>query len=152
MTPAVPPHPGASTPAISARMSTFPRRDTKPELALRQLMHASGRRYRVNYPIPARRRRTMDIAFTRSRVAIFIDGCFWHGCPQHGVLPVSNRAWWDQKIQVTKARDLDTTDALLSAGWVVLRFWEHEPAEKMAATVTEALALADHRRHDLGPA
>lgn len=94
----------------------------------------------------------MDIAFTRSRVAIFIDGCFWHGCPQHGVLPVSNRAWWDQKIQVTKARDLDTTDALLSAGWVVLRFWEHEPAEKMAATVTEALALAGHRRHDLGPA
>src|SRR5207244_1171018 len=98
---------------------------------------------RVHYPVPARRRRTVDIAFTRSRVAVFVDGCFWHGCPQHGVLPSSNKAWWDHKIAVTKARDSDTTNALLMAGWVVLRFWEHESPEKMAAVVTETLAPED---------
>jgi DNA mismatch endonuclease, patch repair protein len=143
----VPPHPGASTPAVAARMSGFPRRDTTPELALRRLLHASGRRYRVNYQVPTRHRRTIDIAFTRSHVAVFVDGCFWHGCPQHGVLPSSNRAWWDRKIQVTKARDRETTDILLQAGWLVLRFWEHEPADKMAATVVETLATAHSQSH-----
>jgi DNA mismatch endonuclease (patch repair protein) len=126
-------------------MSTFPRRDTLPELALRRLLHASGHRYRVNYPVPDRHRRTIDVAFTRARVAVFIDGCFWHGCPQHGVLPVSNAAWWENKIRVTKARDEDTTNSLLSARWLVLRFWEHEPAEKMASAVTKALTAGSDR-------
>jgi DNA mismatch endonuclease (patch repair protein) len=141
----VPPHPGATTPAVSLRMSVFPRRDTTPELGLRRLLHASGRRYRVNYPVPTRPRRTIDIAFTRSHVAVFVDGCFWHGCPQHGALPASNRAWWDRKLQVTKARDLDTTNTLLQSGWLVLRFWEHEPADEMVATVIETLAAARSR-------
>ena len=151
MTALVPRHPGASTPAVSARMSTFPRRDTTPELALRRLLHASGHRYRVNYPVPGRRRRTIDVAFTRSRVAVFIDGCFWHGCPQHGALPASNTGWWENKIRVTKARDADTINSLLSAGWLVLRFWEHEPAEKMVAAVTETLMAANRSIPVAGP-
>jgi DNA mismatch endonuclease (patch repair protein) len=81
----------------------------------------------------------MDVAFTKARVAVFVDGCFWHGCPVHGVLPTANRAWWDQKIKVTKARDLDTADVLRSAGWMVLRFWEHEVPQDMAATVARTL-------------
>lgn len=139
----VPPHPGACTPEVSARMSAFPRRDTLPELALRRLLHSSGYRYRVHYPVPSRRRRTVDIAFTRYRIAIFVDGCFWHGCPEHGTLPVSNREWWDRKIQVTRLRDVDTADSLGTAGWVVLRFWEHEAPEDMAARVRAALANAE---------
>ncbi len=138
--PAVPPHPGASTLAVSARMSRFPRRDTAPEMALRHRLHAAGYRYRVNFPVPGRGRRTIDIAFTRLRVAVFIDGCFWHGCSEHGSLPKANRSWWDQKMRVTKARDVDTTACLVSAGWLVLRFWEHDSAEWMLRTVAEAVA------------
>lgn len=140
----VPAHPGASTPEISIRMRSFPRRDTLPELALRRLLHSSGYRYRLHYPVPGRRRRTIDIAFTRYRIAIFLDGCFWHGCPEHGDLPAANREWWKHKIQVTKARDADTADSLQAAGWIVLRFWEHEATEYMAARVGGALAGAKH--------
>ena len=75
--------------------------------------------------LPMNRRRTVDIAFTRARLAVFVDGCFWHGCPEHGVRPKTNEDWWRWKIQRNQARDEDTTQLLENAGWIVLRLWEH---------------------------
>src|SRR5690348_10578560 len=100
------------------------RRDTKPEVAVRRLLHARGLRYRIQYPIGGHRRRSIDIAFTKRRIACFIDGCFWHGCPVHFVAPKSNADFWRVKIQQNMGRDLLTTRLLTEDGWVVLRFWE----------------------------
>lgn len=122
----VPAHPGASSPEVSRRMAVAPRRDTAPELALRRALHAAGLRYRVGLPVPGQRRRTIDVAFTRARVAVFVDGCFWHGCPEHGTQPQSNSAWWTTKLSANQARDRDTDRLLAEAGWTVLRIWEHE--------------------------
>ncbi|WP_336603865.1 very short patch repair endonuclease [Agromyces seonyuensis] len=110
-------------------------RDTQPELAVRRLLHAVGLRYRVNFrPIP-RLNRTADVVFTRQKVAVFIDGCFWHGCPEHYQRPVSNREYWDPKVARNIARDLDTTRRLVSASWIVLRYWEHEAPEEVAKSI-----------------
>jgi len=106
-------------------MSRHPRRDTRPELALRRILHAAGYRYRVNYPVPGLPRRTIDIAFTRRKVAVFVDGCFWHGCTVHGQVPASNHAWWCEKLEKNRTRDELTTVHLTASGWTVLRFWEH---------------------------
>lgn len=136
----VPSHPGPSSAAVSARMSVLRRRDTKPEVAVRRLLHASGLRYRVAYAIPGQRRRTIDVAFPRQRVAVFIDGCFWHGCPSHGTKPTSNAEWWRTKLAANQARDEDTTALLSDAGWRVLRFWEHEPPDEVANRVRDVVA------------
>lgn len=133
------PHPGPSSAAISARMSRLRRRDNGPELAVRSLLHARGLRYRVAWPIPGQRRRTIDIAFTRRRLAVFIDGCFWHGCPVHGTSPKANSEWWRRKIDTNKARDADATRQLEELGWTVMRFWEHERAEAVAVTIEDWL-------------
>ena len=122
----VPAHPGASSPGASRRMAVAPRRDTAPELALRRVLHAAGLRYRVGFPVPGQRRRTIDVAFTRAQVAVFVDGCFWHGCPEHGTQPRSNSAWWTTKLSANQARDRDTDRVLAESGWTVLRIWEHE--------------------------
>ncbi len=105
------------------------------EVAVRKLLHSSGLRYRVGLPVPGMRRRTIDIAFTRAKVAIFLDGCFWHGCPEHATRPKANAAWWQEKLARNVARDLETTAHLEGAGWVVLRFWEHEPPETAAQRI-----------------
>ncbi|MFB8229605.1 very short patch repair endonuclease [Cellulosimicrobium sp. NPDC055967] len=131
----VPAHPGASSTQVSLRMSIARRKDTEPELALRRELHARGLRYRVTYPVPGQRRRTIDIAFTRAKVAVFVDGCFWHGCPEHGTMPRSNSAWWQGKLAANRARDDDTDATLRSLGWAVLRIWEHEPAVEAAARI-----------------
>jgi len=142
--PHVPAHPGASSSAVSARMSAARRRDTAPELSIRRELHALGLRYRVTYPVPGQRRRTIDVAFTRHRLAVFVDGCFWHGCPEHGTRPRSNSSWWQQKFAANLARDRDTDRLLREAGWHVLRIWEHEAAQEAALRVVEALThLAD---------
>ncbi len=114
-------------------------RDTGPELALRRALHARGLRYRVDHPLPFDRRRRADILFTRAKVAVFIDGCFWHGCPEHGTMPRTNSAFWSAKIARNRSRDADTNARLQEAGWLVLRFWEHEPPERGAATVLRAV-------------
>lgn len=106
-------------------MSRHPRRDTGPELALRRLLHVAGYRYRVAYPVPGFPRRSIDLAFTRYRVAVFVDGCFWHGCSEHRQVPASNREWWATKLEENRARDEATTAHLEQLGWTVLRFWEH---------------------------
>lgn len=124
-------------------MSGLRRRDTNPELELRRLLFAAGLRYRVCYPLPGQRRRTIDVAFTRQRLAVFVDGCFWHGCPQHGTKPRSNEAWWQRKIEANRARDRDTERVLADLGWTTIRFWEHENVTSAAALVQSRLAAID---------
>jgi DNA mismatch endonuclease (patch repair protein) len=123
-------------------MSVAARRDTACELLLRRRLHALGLRYRVNYPVPGNRRRTIDVAFPAARVAVFVDGCFWHGCPEHGTQPRANSAWWTTKLAANRARDADTTALLAEAGWAVLRFWEHAEPGEAAAVVAEAVRAA----------
>ncbi|MFI9104876.1 very short patch repair endonuclease [Streptomyces fildesensis] len=135
-----------SSPSVSARMSRQGRRDTAPELAVRRLLHAAGHRYRVNAPVPGIPRRTIDIVFGKAKVAVFLDGCFWHGCPEHATRPKSNAEWWQQKLDRNMARDRDTTTRLTDAGWTVLRFWEHEDPAVVAARVAAAVAAARDRR------
>ncbi|MFD3803261.1 very short patch repair endonuclease [Streptomyces sp. NPDC058619] len=114
-------------------------RDTTPELALRSLLHASGLRYRVAAkPLPDMRR-TADLVFRPVRVAVFIDGCFWHGCPDHFVPPKTNPEYWREKIGRNMQRDRDTDERLAEAGWLVMRFWEHEPPEACAGEVMSAV-------------
>lgn len=116
-------------------MSSTRGRDSTPELAVRRVLHARGHRYRVNYRPLDDRRRTVDIAFTRLKLAVMIDGCFWHGCPDH-YRPASTRAaFWAAKIAGNRARDVDTDRRLKEAGWTVVRFWEHDDPE----SVVEAL-------------
>lgn len=103
---------------------------------MRRLLHAAGLRYRVVYPIAGQRRRTIDIAFTRQKVAVFIDGCFWHSCPQHGTMPRANATWWQAKLTANHERDAETDRMLSELGWVSLRFWEHEPPEQVVARVS----------------
>jgi DNA mismatch endonuclease (patch repair protein) len=105
-------------------MTANRRRDTTPEIAVRRALHARGLRFRVDYPVLPRRR--ADIVFPRRRVAVFIDGCFWHACPHHGTRSKSNAAYWADKLEANERRDRDTTERLVEEGWTVLRFWEHE--------------------------
>ena len=120
-------------------MSAARRKDTAAEMALRRELHRRGLRYRVTVQVPERPRRSIDIAFTRRKVAVFVDGCFWHGCPEHGTKPRSNSEWWRQKLAANAARDVDTTAVLEDLGWRVLRIWEHVPAEAGADVVESVL-------------
>lgn len=110
-------------------------RDTKPEVAVRRLLHARGLRYRVDTrPIPAVRH-TADIVFTKARVAVFIDGCWWHGCPQHHRPPRINSDYWHDKVERNQQRDRRVTVLLEDAGWRVVRAWEHQDPSEVAAQV-----------------
>ncbi|MGW8799946.1 very short patch repair endonuclease [Streptomyces sp. NPDC055775] len=113
-------------------------RDTKPELRLRRAVHAAGLRYRVSaQPLPAVRR-TADLVFTRVRLAVFVDGCFWHGCPEHHTKARTNALYWAEKVAANRARDAETDRLLGVAGWEVLRVWEHERTAEAAQKVIEA--------------
>lgn len=126
--------------AVSRRMRNTGRRDTSSELKLRRELHKRGLRYRVDYPVGKRRR--ADILFTRARVAVFVDGCFWHSCPNHGTMPKHNREWWQAKLMANVARDRRSDQELATAGYFVIRIWEHEtPAN--AANVIEAAVRAE---------
>jgi DNA mismatch endonuclease, patch repair protein len=120
------------------------RRDTNPELAVRRELHRRGLRYRVDYPLPMAPRRRADIVFTRAKVAVYIDGCFWHGCPDHATSPTRNSDYWQPKLQRNKSRDLETTAMLTEAGWVVLRFWEHQSAIDVADAIEQAVVDVRH--------
>jgi DNA mismatch endonuclease (patch repair protein) len=124
---------------VRDRMARQRRTDTAPEMLLRRELHRRGMRFRVNYAflLPGLTRRRCDVAFTRSKVAVFVDGCFWHGCPLHATSPKSNAPWWAEKLASNVARDLDTNARLGTAGWTVLRFWEHEDPV-LAADVVES--------------
>ncbi|KIZ19632.1 DNA mismatch repair protein Vsr [Streptomyces natalensis ATCC 27448] len=126
-------------------MSRQGRRDTEPELAVRRLLYAAGLRYRLQRRVPGMSRRTIDIAFPGLRIAVFLDGCFWHGCPEHATSPRANAQWWRSKLEGNMARDTETTAHLESAGWTVLRFWEHEAPDRVAEAVAEAVLVAKQR-------
>jgi DNA mismatch endonuclease (patch repair protein) len=102
------------------------RRDTKPELALRREVWRRGLRYRVDVPPISGLRKRADMAFSRARVAVYIDGCYWHSCPDHATVPKANRDWWIAKLEANVKRDRDTDAQLRTAGWKVVRVWEHE--------------------------
>ena len=112
-------------PALSSKMSRRARRDTAPELTLRKELHRRGLRYRVQLKVPGNQRRTIDVAFTRARLAVYIDGCFWHGCPEHFVTPKTRTEFWLQKIEGNRARDRDTDFRLKRMGLMPIRIWEH---------------------------
>jgi DNA mismatch endonuclease (patch repair protein) len=114
-------------------------RDTAPELALRRAVHGLGLRYRVNAAPLRGVRRTADLVFTRARVAVFLDGCFWHGCPEHHTVAATNAGFWAEKVETNRRRDRDTDARLAEAGWAVLRVWEHEDPVEAAARVREVV-------------
>ena len=137
----LPPDSKASSRAVRANMQANRGRDTGPELALRSLLHARGLRYRVDArPIPDIRRRA-DLVFPKDRVAVFVDGCFWHGCPEHSRPAKKNAEAWSFKIEGNRARDAETNSLLRSAGWTVIRVWEHDDVGEAATTVADAIAL-----------
>lgn len=105
-------------------------------------MHAVGLRYRVDYRPEPDVRTKPDIVFTRVKVAVYIDGCFWHGCPEHFIPPRNNAVWWREKIERNKARDLEATRALRDRGWRVVRHWEHEDPRQIADHVIEVVTAA----------
>lgn len=113
-------------------------RDTGIELALRRALRELGLRYRVDAALDGLRRRA-DVLFPRVKVAVFVDGCFWHGCPNHGTWPKANAAWWRAKIMANVARDRDTDARLRAAGWRVLRVWEHHDPIRAATRIAAAV-------------
>jgi DNA mismatch endonuclease (patch repair protein) len=123
-------------------MAVQARRDTAPEIALRSALHREGIRFNVTYRVPGMPRRTIDIAFPRLKLAVFVDGCFWHGCPVHGTAPRANSEWWCRKIATNQQRDLSTTKHLGSLGWTVIRVWEHDCPEPALASVRARLVAA----------
>ena len=120
-------------------MSRQRTRDTRPELAVRRRLHALGYRYRVDHrPLPDLRVRG-DLVFTRARVVVFVDGCFWHRCPQHATSPRHNGGWWQTKLEINVARDRATDRRLAKEGWRVVRIWEHETPDDAVSVITDAL-------------
>ncbi|MFF4328642.1 very short patch repair endonuclease [Streptomyces sp. NPDC001591] len=132
-----------TTPATRVRMSIQKSRNTGVEMALRRLLHAAGLRYRVHRRPVRQVRREADLVFGPARVAVFVDGCFWHGCPEHATWPKRNAEFWRAKIEGNRARDRDTDRRLAESGWLAVRVWEHEAAEVAAARVR---AIVDARR------
>ena len=135
-----------SGPDVSLRMKKVRQRDTSAELALRRELHALGLRYRIQVPVLGKPRRVADVAFKTLRVAVFIDGCFWHGCPLHATWPKQNAEFWRAKILANRQRDLDTDGRLHAEGWKVIRAWTHEPPECVAAKVA---SIVEKRRKEL---
>ena len=131
--------PVPSSVGVTGRMSRQKRRDTGPEMALRRVLHAHGYRYRVAWRVPGMPRRTIDIAFTRVKVAVFVDGCFWHSCPEHRTSPAANGAWWANKLDNNRIRDAATDAHLHALGWSVVRVWEHETPSAAAEKVVQQL-------------
>ena len=148
--------PPASSAATRRVMQRTKRSGTRPELALRRALHRRGLRFVVDRPVlGGNRRRRVDILLRGARIAVFVDGCFWHSCPEHCHLPKTNTSWWRSKFRGIVHRDRDTDAQLAAAGWLVVRVWEHEdPAE--AAREIEHLVrdrtatISDRARTDPG--
>lgn len=123
-------------------MQQQPRQDTLPEIAVRKELHRQGLRYRLHRAVVPGTRRRADIVFGPAKVAVFIDGCFWHGCTEHGDQePAVNRWYWPAKINRNRQRDEDTTRRLEQAGWLVIRIWEHEVAAAAAERIVAAVRM-----------
>jgi len=137
----MPRRPAPSSPQVSRNMKKVRIKDTGPEMAVRRLLYANGLRYRVNYKpkSPKLGRSTIDIAFPGKRLAIFIDGCFWHNCPEHGEIPKANNKWWRNKFAENAARDERVTKTLKEGGWWVQRFWAHETPENVYQLIQDEI-------------
>lgn len=141
------PEPAKEPPTETRRqvLRRVAKKDTAPELSLRRELHARGLRYRLHVPVPGMHRRSMDVSLSRARIAVFVDGCFWHGCPEHFHLPAHNREWWQWKLTSVQNRDAHTTAALTAAGWTVVRVWEHEDMAAAATRIHRLWAGGHHR-------
>jgi DNA mismatch endonuclease, patch repair protein len=125
---------------VSAQMSRMPRASSKPEVAVRRALHARGFRFRLNRrDLPG----TPDIVLPRWRLAVFIDGCFWHGCPDHGVLPKNNGEWWKSKLAGNAERDARKDRELRELGWHPVHFWEHEDVERVCDAIQDMTASGE---------
>ncbi|WP_211099822.1 very short patch repair endonuclease [Azospirillum brasilense] len=132
----------------SQRMARVRQKGTSAELNLRRVLHARGLRYRLHVPLLTKPRRVADIVFPAARVAVFVDGCFWHGCPEHASWPKSNAEFWREKIEANRLRDADTDQRLMALGWYVVRIWEHDDASDAANRIAELVRA----RRKMGPA
>lgn len=137
--------PDASSAQSRRRMENQKQRDTRPERLIRSALHRQGFRFWVDKaPLPKMRRKA-DLVFPRARVAVFIDGCFWHGCPVHGTWPKANADWWRAKIEANRRRDRDTDRVLVEAGWLALRIWEHENPTHGTARIARVVEVRTRR-------
>jgi len=134
----VAPLPLPASESVRLKFKRQRRRDTAPEIALRRELHSRGLRYRVDIA-PTGTKHRADIVFTKQRVAVFVDGCFWHQCVQHRDVPRNNKEWWKKKLDRNVERDRQVDVALAVAGWTVLRIWEHEPVKRAADYIQETL-------------
>jgi DNA mismatch endonuclease (patch repair protein) len=132
----------AKSRAVRSAMQGNKGRDTEPELQLRSILYRNGLRYRVNTRPMAKLRRTADVVFPTARIAVFVDGCYWHGCPEHYRPSRENWQFWHDKIGGNKARDAETDQLLAEAGWQSIRVWEHEEPETAALRVIAAVQIA----------
>jgi DNA mismatch endonuclease (patch repair protein) len=138
-------YPLPSSPSVTTRMVANRGRNTRPEMLLRSTLHLAGLRFRVHYPVrvDAGRPIVIDIAFPGRRVAVFVDGCFWHACSKHRSIPKANRDYWRPKLARNSERDRETGARLEHAGWIAIRIWEHEDVGAAASCVSAAVAGSD---------
>lgn len=134
-----------SSPEASRRMARVRQRGTDVEIELRRALHALGLRFRVQVPLSRKPRRVADIVFIGARVAVFVDGCFWHGCPIHATWPKENAGFWRAKIEANRARDADTTRRLRELGWEVIRVWSHEDPTEAARRIYDRVMARKER-------
>lgn len=140
------PRPVPKNPATASRMSRQAREGTGPEVELRRQLHRRGLRYRLNAKAEPTLRTKPDIVFRKARVAVFVDGCFWHSCPEHSTAPQHNGAWWHDKLARNVERDRRQDKALKAAGWEVIRVWEHEDSALAAERVARVVESASSTR------
>lgn len=136
-----------SSAEVSRRMAKVRQKGTDAEMALRRKLYRRGLRYRVDYEVLKKPRRVADVAFPGLWIAIFVDGCFWHGCPEHASWPKRNAEFWRKKIEANRQRDKDTNERLGRMGWTILRFWQHESPVESAASVARVVAIAKSKHH-----
>ena len=140
----------SSSPEASRLMAKVRQKGTDAEIALRRELYRRGMRYRVDYEVLKKPRRVADVAFPGLKIAIFVDGCFWHGCPEHATWPKQNAEFWRKKIETNRLRDADTNSRLLDVGWMVLRFWEHQSPTEATETVAQTVAMVKRRAPPAG--
>ncbi len=128
-----------SSPEASRRMQRVRQKNTSAESALRSELHALGLRYRIHVPVLTKPRRVADIVFAGARVVVAVDGCYWHGCPEHATWPKQNAEFWRAKIVANQVRDRDTDARLRADGWEVIRVWEHEKPREVASRIAKVV-------------
>lgn len=140
------PRVSSSSHEASLRMARVRQKGTDAELSLRKELHVRGLRYRLHVPLLTKPRRVADIVFSGARVAVFVDGCFWHGCPEHASWPKSNAQFWRDKIETNRARDADTDRRLRASGWRVVRVWSHESADDAAERIEHIVRAGERQQ------